>query len=336
MPAGAGRQLRPVGDKQHLPCFGQGVEFFCKFVEGHAADASVNLVKNKGSAFFILLHAGKGQQKARKFAARGNFIQWLRGLTRVGSPQNAATLVLYPGPDFLHGKIGDNPHLLRKAQLAQLVFKAGRNGGCGLAPCRNNAGCHSCQLCGKCCRFLVQPGYVQSAYIEKRKVLCNFFAQGQNFWQGAVQLALELGKGKKALFQMVHVGHFVQAGQSRGPAKFAAKVGQLLAQGGYCIGIGLKRIVLAGHAHQEFFELAELVDHAFLLIALQQNKGLLVVFLLVLHGTGQRAYFFKAFFFAFFGRNLVYFLLLHFKQFAPLHKARLPIYQGRALGGVCL
>ena len=112
MPAGACRQLRPVGDKQHLARFGQGVEFFCQLVEGHAAHASVNLIKNKGSAFFILLHAGKGQQKARKLAARGNFIQRLRGLTRVGSPQNAATLVLHSGPDFLHGKIGNNPHLL--------------------------------------------------------------------------------------------------------------------------------------------------------------------------------------------------------------------------------
>ena len=151
-----------------------------------------------------------------------------------------------------------------------------------------------------------------------------------------MQLTLELGQRKKALFQMVHVGHFVQAGQGRGPAQFAAKVGQLLAQGGHGIGIGLKRIVIAGHAHQKFFELAELVDHAFLLVALQQNKGLLVVILLVFHRAGKGAYFFQAFFFPFFGRNLVYFLLLHFKQLAPLHKARLPIYQGSALGRVCL
>lgn len=54
------------------------------------------------------------------------------------------------------------------------------------------------------------------------------------------------------------------------------------------------------------------------------------------HRAGKSANFFQTFFFAFFGRNFVYLLLLHFKQFAPFHKAFLPIQQGSALGRVCL
>ena len=82
--------------------------------------------------------------------------------------------------------------------------------------------------------------------------------------------------------------------------------------------------------------MAKLVDDAFLLISLQQNKGLFIIFALVLHRAGQCAQVFKAFFFAIFRRDLVDFLLLHFKQLAPLRKPGLPLQQGPALRGVRL
>ena len=69
---------------------------------------------------------------------------------------------------------------------------------------------------------------------------------------------------------------------------------------------------------------------------MQQNERLLVILLLVLHGAGQRANFFQLFFFAFFGRNLVDLLLLHFKQFAPFAQPGLTLKQGRALGRIGL
>ena len=69
---------------------------------------------------------------------------------------------------------------------------------------------------------------------------------------------------------------------------------------------------------------------------MQQNERLLVILLLVLHGAGQRTNFFQLFFFAFFGRDLVDLLLLHFKQFAPFAKPSLTLKQGRALGRIGL
>lgn len=97
----AGSQLGPMSDEEHLVVSCQGLQPVRQLVEGHAADPGIHFIKNIGDVFLILTQPGQSEEKAGKLAARGNAVQRLRRLARIGGPEQAAAFIADAGPKLM-------------------------------------------------------------------------------------------------------------------------------------------------------------------------------------------------------------------------------------------
>ena len=330
MPAGPDRNLRPVGDEQHLSSACQKIQPFGQMVQGHAANTAVHLVEDKGRVAGRVHHTCQCQQKARELAARSNVVQRLGRLARVRGPENAHRLVLHALPKLLRTKIRNDAHVLVETKTFQLALKRpGKNLARGVAygtyPFH-----HILKLFDKLSLLALQVLDVQLAHVEKGNLLLNLVLEVQDFRQGSAQLALQFRYLVEPCLHLFYV--LWQIVRPWRMAQGRGQLLQLLVERGERLRTRSKIRIELCHVFHKPEQIAKAVQKATPRArAVEHPECRVVLPCGLLQPARPLPYLLKLLFLARFRIHLVYLGLLHLQKIAHLKKPCPPFLYGAPL-----